>query len=232
MGPVSLSLHAGEITGLAGLVGAGRSELAQALFGMDDRVQGDIFVNGKKVLIRHPIQAMEQGIGLLPEDRKRQGLVLGLSCRENGSMAILRDLSWMGWVRRGEERRVVSELAGRLRVKAPSMESETGGLSGGNQQKIAFIKWLARKCQILIVDEPTRGVDVGAKAEIHQLLDQLAAQGAAILLISSELPELLSLSSRILVLREGRIMGEVDRKNFSEKAILRLMSGLKEEQPA
>jgi ABC-type sugar transport system ATPase subunit len=162
----------------------------------------------------------------VPEDRKRQGLVLGLNCRENTALATLPALSRLGWVNRGAERTLTERYSQRLRVKAPSLESITAGLSGGNQQKIALAKWLARSCDVLLIDEPTRGVDVGAKAEIYQLLDELACEGKALLVVSSELPELIGLCRRILVMREGRIAGEVARADFSEATLMRLMAGV------
>jgi len=165
-------------------------------------------------------------VGLVPEDRKRQGLVLGLNCRENTALAALPALSQFGWVKRAAERTLASRYTQRLRVKAPSLESITAGLSGGNQQKIALAKWLARSCDVLLIDEPTRGVDVGAKAEIYQLLDELACEGKALLVVSSELPELIGLCRRILVMREGRIAGEVQRADFSEAALMQLMAGV------
>jgi ABC-type sugar transport system ATPase subunit len=170
--------------------------------------------------------ALAAGIGLVPEDRKRQGLVLGLNCRENTSLAALPALTRLGWVRRGAERSLARRFSDRLRVKAPSLETGVGTLSGGNQQKIALAKWLARGCSVLIVDGPTRGIDVGAKAEIYQLLDELACEGKAILMISSELPELIGLCRRILVMREGHLVGEVPREQFSEAALMGLMAGV------
>jgi ABC-type sugar transport system ATPase subunit len=223
---IHFSLREGEILGLAGLVGAGRSEVAQAIFGLDPSVQGSLRVRGRECLFRSPQEALSEGLGLLPEDRKRQGLVLSMNCRENSSLAALGNLTRAGFIRRNEEKTLARDYARQLRVKTPSLESSISGLSGGNQQKIALAKWLARRCKILIVDEPTRGVDVGAKSEIHQLLDELACQGVAILLISSELPEIMSLSRRIIVLREGVQAGELDRRHFSEETLMRLMAGL------
>ena len=223
---INFTLHAGEILGLAGLVGAGRSEVAQAIFGLDPLAEGQIFVHGQPVTIRSPQVALAYGIGFLPEDRKRQGLVLTMNCRENTSLAALPELTSGGFVRRSEERAVAEKYVNRLQVKAPGIDAPISGLSGGNQQKIALAKWLARHCKILIVDEPTRGVDVGAKSEIHQLLDELASEGTAILLISSELPEVMNLSRRIIVLREGAQMSELKRDEFSQPALMRLMAGL------
>ncbi len=223
---VSFTLRSGEILGMAGLVGAGRSEIAQAIFGLDDAATGRIFVRGKELRLGSVTAALRAGIGLLPEDRKRLALVLMMNCRENTSLAVLRRLSTAGWVRRGEERALTKRYIERLRVKTPSQESSIAGLSGGNQQKIALAKWLARECGILIVDEPTRGVDVGAKAEIHHLLDELACQGLAVLAISSELPEVMNLSRRILVMRQGTVAGMLDRSEFSQPNLMRLMAGV------
>ena len=223
---VSFSLRAGEILGFAGLVGAGRSEVAQAIFGLDPAASGAVLVRGEP-LARGSVQAaLRAGIGLLPEDRKRLGLVLTMNCRENTSLAVLRRLCVGGFVRRREERALAKKYVDRLRVKTPSLESVVASLSGGNQQKIALAKWLARNCAILIVDEPTRGVDVGAKAEIHHLLDELACQGLALIVISSELPEVMNLSRRILVMRQGKVAGELARSDFSQPSLMRLMAGV------
>jgi ABC-type sugar transport system ATPase subunit len=223
---VSFSLRAGEVLGFAGLVGAGRSEVAQAIFGLDPRATGRAFIRGRELPLGDVHAALAAGIGLLPEDRKRLGLVLTMNCRENGSLAALDWLTRLGFVRRRAEDSLVRRFADRLRVKTPSLEALIAGLSGGNQQKIALAKWLARECRVLIVDEPTRGVDVGAKAEIHALLDELAVQGLGLIVISSELPEVMNLSRRILVMREGSIAGELERKDFSQAAVMRLMAGV------
>jgi ABC-type sugar transport system ATPase subunit len=223
---VRFTLRAGEVLGLAGLVGAGRSEVAQAIFGLDPESTGKIFVRGEPVQITSPQAALDAGLGFLPEDRKRQGLVLSMNCRENSTLAALREVTTAGFINVAQERSVAAQFVERLRVKTPSIDAAVSGLSGGNQQKIALAKWLARECQILIVDEPTRGVDVGAKAEIHQLLDELACNGVALLVISSELPEIMNLSRRIIVLREGVQMGELQRDQFSQPALMRLMAGV------
>lgn len=223
---VSFTLRKGEILGFAGLVGAGRSEVAQAIFGVDQNATGKVFVHGKEMPVGSVTTALTSGIGFLPEDRKRMGLVLSMNCRENTSLAILPRLSLGGFVKRRQERLIVQRYVNQLRVKTPSMESGVDGLSGGNQQKVALAKWLARECDILIADEPTRGVDVGAKAEIHRLLDELACQGLALLVISSELPEVMNLSRRIIVMREGQVAGELAREEFSQPNLMRLMSGL------
>jgi ABC-type sugar transport system ATPase subunit len=223
---IDFSVQAGEIVGLAGLVGAGRSEVAQAVLGLDPQATGRVLVRGQLLPPGSIKAALAAGVGLVPEDRKRQGLVLGLNCRENTALAALPLLTRLGWVNRAAERTMTAKFSNRLRVKAPTMETGVAALSGGNQQKIALAKWLARDCSVLMVDEPTRGIDVGAKAEIYQLLDELACEGRAILMISSELPELLGLCTRILVMREGRLVGEVSRAEFSEGRLMGLMSGV------
>ena len=223
---INFTLNAGEVLGFAGLIGAGRSEVAEAIFGLDPQVAGKIIVRDKDLPLRNVNASLQSGIGLLPEDRKRLGLVLSMNCRENTSLATLKSLSRFGFVQRTDEITLVEKYSSRLRVKTPSLESLIAGLSGGNQQKIALAKWLARECDILIVDEPTRGVDVGAKAEIHQLLDELASQGLGIIVISSELPEVINLSRRILVFCHGSIAGELQRDNFSQPAIMRRMAGV------
>lgn len=228
---VSFSLQPGEVIGLAGLMGAGRSEIATALFGLDRAVRGDIYVDGRRVRVRSPREAIRLGIGLVPEDRKRQGLVLSETALHNTSLPILRRLSRFACLRRAAERTLVSEYVDRLRVRTPSLDALAAGLSGGNQQKLVLAKWLAARSRVLILDEPTRGVDVGAKAEIHELIDRLAAQGHGILLISSELPEILRLCGRILVLRGGRVTGTVARAQATQDGLLRLMAGLAESAP-
>jgi len=223
---ISFTLRAGEVLGFAGLIGAGRSEVAQAVFGLDARATGRVIVRGKELPPGNVHAALDAGLGLLPEDRKRLGLVLGMNCRENGSLAALFKLTRFGFIRRRAEETLVRGYVDRLRVKTPSLETVIASLSGGNQQKIALAKWLARECRVLIVDEPTRGVDVGAKAEIHSLLDELAQQGLGIIVVSSELPEVMNLSRRILVMRQGRLAGELARADFSQAALMRLMAGV------
>jgi ABC-type sugar transport system ATPase subunit len=223
---INFTIHAGEVLGFGGLIGAGRSEIAQAVFGLDPHATGRIFIHGQPLPLGNASKSMAAGIGLLPEDRKRQGLVLTMNCRENTSLAALDKCAPLGWIDPSRESDIVHAVTHRLRVKTPSLETPIAGLSGGNQQKLALAKWLLRECRLLIVDEPTRGVDVGAKAEIHRLLDELAVQGIAIWLISSELPELMRLSRRILVLREGHLRAEVQREDFSEAHLMRHMAGL------
>ena len=223
---ISFSLRAGEVVGLAGLVGAGRSELASALFGLDRSVTGTLWIGGRAVRLHSPRDAIKLGVGLVPEDRKRQGIVPSASSLHNISLATLERLARLTWVRRAIERVQGRTFFDRLRVRAPHIDAIVAGLSGGNQQKVVLARWLAARSRVLILDEPTRGVDVGAKAEIHALIGELAAQGTAILLISSELPEILSLSDRILVLREGRLVGEIARREATQEGLLRLMAGL------
>jgi ABC-type sugar transport system ATPase subunit len=223
---VSFALRAGEVLGLAGLVGAGRSEVAQALFGLDPDARGRVFVRGAEVHIARAADALRLGLGLVPEDRQRQGLVAGLGGRLNTTLPILSRLARLAFVRQGQERALVGRHFERLRVRTPHVDFPVAGLSGGNQQKVVLARWLAAGAPVLILDEPTRGVDVGAKAEIHALVDRLALEGHGVLLISSELPELLALSSRILVLRGGRLVGEVPHASATEESVLRLMAGV------
>ena len=222
---VSFALHAGEVLGLAGLVGAGRSEIAHAIFGLDDAVQGDVHVRGVRVAIRTPRDAMRAGIGFVPEDRKRQGLVLGMRNRENATLPVLDRFARGACIDRRAELGAVSTVFGRIALRGSS-EAETSSLSGGNQQKVVLSKWMLADSSILILDEPTRGVDVGAKAELHAWIDEKASQGAAILLISSELPELLRVSTRILIVRDGRVSGEVSRVDATQELLLRMMTGI------
>jgi ABC-type sugar transport system ATPase subunit len=223
---LSFTLRAGEVLGFAGLVGAGRSEMAQALFGLDRAATGQVHVRGQRLTLGGPRAAMGAGLGLVPEDRKRQGLVLSMTALANTTLPILGNLSRWSFIRRRSERALVGTYFERLRVRAASVDVVTAGLSGGNQQKLVLAKWLAAKCQVLLLDEPTRGVDVGAKAEIHALIDELASRGAAVILISSELPEVLNLCTRIIVLRQGRIAGELPRAAATQDALMRLMAGV------
>jgi ABC-type sugar transport system ATPase subunit len=223
---VSFSLRAGEVVGLAGLVGAGRSDVACALFGVEPATSGRVVVHGREARISTPRDAIRLELGLVPEDRKRQGLVQSESGRHNTSLPVLDRLSKFGWVNQSDERQLVREHFQMLRVRTPDIDAPVAGLSGGNQQKIVLARWLAARSKILILDEPTRGVDVGAKAEIHALIAELARHGAGVLLISSELPELLSLSTRILVLRAGRLVGELAAAGATQDGLLRMMAGI------
>ncbi len=219
---VSFDLHRGEIVGMAGLVGAGRSEVALGVFGAPAPDSGEVHLNGAKVAIGRPRTAMRHGIALVPEDRKAQGLVLMLGIRSNMSLAAMRRLSRAGMIDFGAERGLVRRYIDRFRIRTPSAEQAVGLLSGGNQQKVVLAKWLATEPRVLIVDEPTRGVDIGTKAEIYALLRELAASGLAILVISSDLPEVLTISDRILVMREGRLAGELSHAEATEERIMAL----------
>lgn len=222
---VAFTICAGEVVGMAGLVGAGRSEVAMAVFGLDPQKTGRIFVEGKEAAISNPREAMALGIGFVSEDRKAHGLVPEMGCDENITLCSLDRISRLGTIRHEQESSVVADFMGKLRIKAASSHTPVKFLSGGNQQKIVLAKWLAKQCRILIFDEPTRGIDIGAKAEIHQLIDDLAAAGYAILLISSELPEVLNLSSRIMVMRNGRVVQTLDRSEATQERVMQLMAG-------
>lgn len=223
---VSFDLHAGEIVGLAGLVGSGRTEIAEALFGILPATSGSVMVKGRDVRPESPSQMMAQGVGLVPEDRKRLGLILTMNARENISLPTLDQVAPAGFVSAAREREVAQRYFDLLNVRAPSTEAPSVGLSGGNQQKLVLAKWLAAHCDVLILDEPTRGVDVGAKAEIYEHIRELARQGKAILVISSELQEVILLSTRILAVRQGSIAGDVLGSLATEEGLLRMMTGV------
>ncbi|WP_414642041.1 ATP-binding cassette domain-containing protein [Actinocrinis sp.] len=219
---VSIEVRAGEVVGLGGLVGAGRSELALALVGAVPIHAGTVEVAGKPLRLRGPGDALRAGIGFAPEERKAQALLLHRSIRDNVSLAILRRISRLRVVKRGAEREVARKYVQQLSVRASSIEQEVGTLSGGNQQKTVLARWLARRPRVLILDEPTRGVDVGAKAEIYSIVNDLAAEGMALLVISSELPELLGLCDRIVVMQGGRVTGRLARSEATEERVLAL----------
>ena len=215
---VSFALRAGEVLGFAGLVGAGRSEVASRALRPGPRSRlARSGCAASRLRSSSAAHAIALGIGLVPEDRKRQGLVLSMDVLNNATLSILPTLARLGFITRGGERQVAQPYFERLRVKSPRLDTLVAALSGGNQQKIVLTKWLAARCPILILDEPTRGVDVGAKAEIHALIDELAAAGNAIILISSEMPEVLNLSTRILVFRAGRVVGELSRAEATRR---------------
>ena len=223
---IAFTLRAGEVLGIAGLVGAGRTELLQALFGLDPAASGRVWIGGKEGRPSSPREAMRLGMGLIPEDRKRHGLVLPMGARENITLPLLARLARLGWVRRGEERVLVDRYRQRLRIRTPDVDTPAVSLSGGNQQKLVIARWVAAHCAVLLVDEPTRGVDVGAKAEIHGLIDELARAGVGVVLVSSELPEIANLSTRVLVLRHGRAAGQLARAEVTQDALMRLMAGI------
>jgi len=222
---VSFATHCGEIVALTGLVGAGRTEVARAIFGADRIDGGQIHLDGKPVAVRSPQDAIRQGIGLLTEDRKGQGLVLGMTLRENTTLANLRSLVKFLFVNRREERSVTEKYVRELQIKTPSIEQVVQNLSGGNQQKVVLAKWLFTQSKFLIFDEPTRGIDVGAKVEIYKLMNELVRKGVSILMISSELPEVLGMCDRILVMHEGRLAGELLRKDATQERIMQLATG-------
>lgn len=222
---ISFELRAGEILGIAGLVGAGRTELARLLAGADPVESGEIYVKGEKAQIRTPSDAIVYGIGLIPEDRKQQGVFLEKPVRWNVSIANLRNLMKGIIVDQKRERAQTEEFVDAFKIKTPSLDQMVKNLSGGNQQKVALAKTLATQSDVIIFDEPTRGIDVGAKQEIYQLMCQLAKQGKAIMMITSDMPELLGMSDRILVIANGRIAGELKKDEFSQVQVLRLASG-------
>jgi ribose transport system ATP-binding protein len=223
--PITFSLKGGEITGMAGLMGAGRSELAETIFGVRALVSGEVTLDGRAVTARTPAAAIAAGVFLIPEDRRLQGLVLGASVKNNISLGSLDRLNWLRLVARRRERDLAKSMCQRLNVRTPGIGQTVSLLSGGNQQKVVLAKWLARSPRLLILDEPTRGIDVGAKTEIYALMDQLAAQGVAILMISSDLEEILGMSDRALVMHEGRLVGDLPRSSMTEEAIMRLATG-------
>ncbi len=226
---LDFSIRSGEIVGLAGLVGAGRTELLETVFGITRALGGRLQIGESDLLPSDPFAAIEAGLALVPEDRKRQGLVLEMSVGANLSLASLKRDAWAGWLNRRRERSISDEMIGRLRVKTPGREQVVRYLSGGNQQKVVLGKWLAMEPRVLLMDEPTRGIDVGAKQEIYELMEELASRGVAILFVSSEMEEVLRMSDRVLVMHEGRIAGELDRAVLEgiggEESVMRLATG-------
>ena len=219
---VNFEVRKGEILGFAGLMGAGRTEVARCIFGADPRISGTISIHGAEVPIRSAADAVRAGIGYLSEDRKQFGLLLEQDIKQNAVMAAMKDFNIGGFILDGKIRTVGEEYSRKLRVKTPSVNQLLGKLSGGNQQKVVIAKWLIRNCEVLIFDEPTRGIDVGAKEEIYELLEQLCAQGKAILMISSELPEVLRMSHRIAVMAHGHITGILDNEEATQENIMEL----------
>ena len=222
---ISLSIRAGEILGLAGLVGAGRTELARVLFGLTPATGGGILLGGKPITVRTPSEAVDLGIAYVPEDRRRHGVILEMPIAANTTLAVLRRLSRGGLLDFARERELASDYVMKLAVKTPSIDAAAGTLSGGNQQKVALARWLATEPKLLILDEPTQGIDVGAKAEIHKLMGDLAARGLAILMISSELPEVLGMSDRVGVMRGGALVGTLSRADATQERVMALALG-------
>jgi rhamnose transport system ATP-binding protein len=222
---ISFTVRKGEIVALAGLVGAGRSEVARAIFGIDRRTSGSVRINGLPLPEGSPLAAMAAGVALVPEDRRQQGLVMDLGIDQNIALASLKSLSHLGLIRRSSEQALAATWASRLQLKFGRIKNAVSTLSGGNQQKVVLGKWLARDPSLLIIDEPTRGIDVGTKAEVHRILDDLVANGLAVLMISSELPEVLGMADRVLVMREGRIATELSRAGADSDSIMRAATG-------
>jgi ribose transport system ATP-binding protein len=218
---VNFTIQGGEIVGLAGLVGAGRTELAESIFGATPRERGRVLIDGRPVVLRTPRDAIRCGMALITEDRKRTGLALKLSVAQNITLANLRELLRVGCVDLRREEQVANNFLDRLRIRTPSVRQRLERLSGGNQQKVVLAKWLFRQARVFIFDEPTRGVDVGAKTEIYRLMNELAESGAAILMISSELPEILGMTDRVLVMRNGRLVKELVTAGTNQEEIMR-----------
>lgn len=218
--PLSFRVAQGELLGVAGLVGSGRTEAVRAIFGADSKYSGEIILNGRPVDIRSPRDAVNNGISLLTEDRKSHGLILDMPCHINITITDLPEVSSLGFMQEAKERNIASQHVDELRIKTPSLDQWVRYLSGGNQQKIVIAKWLFRDTDVLIFDEPTRGIDVGAKYEIYLLLWELAKRGKAIIIVSSDLPEMLGICHRMIVFSNGRIAGELDRKDFNQETIL------------
>jgi len=225
---VSFELRRGEIVGLAGFVGSGRTEVARAMFGIDKLDGGELQIEGRRFRPRSARAALKRGLAYLPEDRLQQGLVQPMSISANASMAVLPELTPTGFLQPRRERALARRFMDELRIKATSPAQVVRSLSGGNQQKVVLAKWLAAEPRILILDEPTHGVDVATKADVHRTISHLAAQGLTILLISSELPEILGMSDRVLVMREGRLVAELSREEATQERVIQAAAGVKE----
>lgn len=225
---INFNVHKGEILGFFGLVGSGRSETMNAIYGSLKKTNGKIFLSGKEIRTNRPLQAIQQGIGLVTEDRKQSGIVDCMNLRENMTLASLPEISRNGFINKNKETSVSQEYFGKLKVKADSLEQNIMDLSGGNQQKIILSRWLMKDIRVLILDEPTHGVDVGAKVEIYNIMTQLAQRGVAIIMVSSELPELIGMCDRLLVLGRGRIRGEFNRKEVTQEKVMRAATCVEE----
>ncbi|MFT6222472.1 MAG: ribose transport system ATP-binding protein [Paracoccaceae bacterium] len=229
---VSFKVHSGEVIGFYGLVGAGRTEIAETLFGLRTPTSGTVLLEGEEIHIHSPIDAIENGISLVPEDRKEQGLILGMNCRDNMTLPQVQDLTAGPFVSDGAEIAIFDHYRDKLAIKTPSWRQLAGNLSGGNQQKIVIGKWLSMAPKVLIVDEPTRGIDVGSKSEIHNLIRDLARQGYAIIVISSEMPEVLRVSDRVIAMFHGKIMREFTSEEVNEDNLVQAISGIQSERSA
>lgn len=223
---VSFYVRAGEVLGISGLVGAGRTESMRAIFGIDKIDSGEILLNGKSVRFSSPDAAVKAGIGFLPEDRKNEGVVLSQSIRFNTTLSNIGSFSRFGINSYSKERKIAEELLTKLHTKYGGLEDPVSSLSGGNQQKVALAKWLAANCQVIILDEPTRGVDVGAKSEIYSIINSLAQDGAAVIMISSEMEEIINMCDRAVVMRQGIVTGELDKKELNEQGLIALAMGV------
>jgi ribose transport system ATP-binding protein len=221
---ISFNVKKGEILGFAGLIGAGRTELAELIFRVKPKESGKIRIRGREINYKNVASAIGGGVALVPEDRKRHGALLGTSIRENITIVILKRISSLSVVHKKEERQIVQKYRDELRIKTPSVEQQVKNLSGGNQQKVVLAKWLSAGPDVIILDEPTRGIDVGAKYEIYKLINGLVEQGKAVILISSEMEELIGMSDRIIVLAEGVQTGELQKGEFDQKAIMEFAS--------
>jgi ribose transport system ATP-binding protein len=229
---VSFSVRRGEVLGFYGLVGAGRTEIAETIFGLREPSAGQILLGGEEVRISSPVDAIRLGISLVPEDRKGQGLVLGMNCRDNMTLPQVGDLTAGPFVSDGAEIAIFDQYRDKLDIRTPGWRQTVGNLSGGNQQKIVIGKWLSMRPEVLIVDEPTRGIDVGSKSEIHNLIRDLAAQGYAVIVISSEMPEVLHVSDRIVAMYSGRVMREFTSEEVTEDSLIQAISGISGEKVA
>lgn len=222
---ISFDVHVGEVVGFYGLVGAGRTEVMETIFGLRKPDSGSVQINGEHLAINSPSDAIDHGLGLVPESRKEQGLVLGMSCKDNTTLANIGKFTRFGWIDTAAERTIFEEYMDKLRIKCPGWEYETLNLSGGNQQKVVIGKWLSTSPKILILDEPTRGIDVGSKSEIHHLIRELAKSGLAVIVVSSEMPEVLTVSDRIVAMYDGRITQCFDRSEVTEDTLIRAITG-------
>jgi ribose transport system ATP-binding protein len=227
---INLEVKRGEILGLGGLVGAGRTELAQLIFGSEPIAAGEIALKGKPLRFKTCRQAIEAGIAMIPEDRKRHGVILDMSIKENATMPCLERIAHQKVISRQEETRITDEFTKSLRIKTPTTDQLVKNLSGGNQQKVVLAKWLAMNPELLIFDEPTRGIDVGAKQEIYEIMNDLANKGKAIIMISSDMEELIGMSDRVVILCKGRMAGSLSREEISQESILVKAAGVEDEK--
>ncbi len=224
---ISLEVRSGEVLGISGLIGSGRTETMRAVFGADRKDSGVVYLFDKKVHIKKPRHAVKLGMGMLPEDRKAQGVLLNMSVKVNSTLSSINKFSGLfGWINKKQETSTVRDLVKKMTVKTTSIDSLVNSLSGGNQQKVSLIKWLASGCKVIILDEPTRGVDIGAKVEIYKVINQLAEEGVALIMISSEMQEVVGMSDRIIVMREGKLMGELNGNEASEQSLINLCMGV------